>query len=221
MAFVAVAFVALGDARADEKSDMKKAREHYNRGEKAFTAGRFEEAYKEFEAGYAVMPRPAFLLNMAHSERKRGEVRNARALYRKFLVTDPQSKYRAEVEEVLAQLDAVIAAEEPAASSPTSSPTTLAPPPAGAAPPALVTPPAPEAPPPVALQPAAPPPRPALDLAAQPDEPRAEPSRRPVYQRWWFWAAVGGVVAAGAGSALFLLSGDSYTKKGSLGTLGP
>ena len=46
---------------------------------------------------------------MAHAERRRGELKNARTLYRKFLLMEPQSKLRAEVESVLEEIDAALA----------------------------------------------------------------------------------------------------------------
>jgi hypothetical protein len=42
----------------------------------------------------------------------------------------------------------------------------------------------------------------------------------PIYQRWWFWAGVGGAVAIGVAGALWIRSDASYTKTGSIGTLG-
>src|SRR5262249_24747627 len=113
-AFAAVLAAASAAHAADAKETERQAREHYRKGEGAFAAGRFDEAYKEFESGYALAPRPVFILNMAHAERRRGELRNARALYKKFLVVDPQSKYRPEVEQVLQELDSALAAEEAA-----------------------------------------------------------------------------------------------------------
>src|SRR5262245_56142933 len=90
-------------ATAQTDEDVRRAREHYRKGEAAYAAERFDDAYKEFEAGYAIAPKPAFLLNMAHSERRRGELRNARALYLKYLLVEPQSKYRPEVEQVVGE----------------------------------------------------------------------------------------------------------------------
>jgi hypothetical protein len=49
---------------------------------------------------------------------------------------------------------------------------------------------------------------PALDLSARPAPAPEEAS--PVYTRWWFWAIVGGVVAAGVGGAA---AAGLFTKK--------
>jgi hypothetical protein len=100
---------------ADTEEMVRKSREHYKKGEELFGAERYAEAYAEFEAGYAMVPRPLFLLNMAHSDRRRGQLRSASALYKRYLVMEPESKFRPEVESVLAEIDRVIAAEDAAA----------------------------------------------------------------------------------------------------------
>jgi tetratricopeptide (TPR) repeat protein len=172
-----------GAATAQSEDAVQRAREHYRRGEAAYAAERFDDAYREFEEGYALAPKPAFLLNMAHSERRRGQLRNARALYLKYLLVEPQSKYREEVEQVTAELERAIAAEDAARIAAAGQ--------------------LPVSPPPIALT--APP------MPPPPAEPR--------HSRLWIWAAVGGVVLAGAAAAFFLTR-DSYQKSGSLGTLG-
>jgi hypothetical protein len=53
--------------------------------------------------------------------------------------------------------------------------------------------------------------QPAADLTAHPAAASGgEASSRPVYQRWWFWTAVG-VVAIGAGAGAYLLTRPSST----------
>ena len=198
-------------ALAAEADDVQRAREHHKAGDQAFKDGRYLDAYKEWEAGYALSPRPLFLVNMAHAERRRGELKNARTLYRKYLLMEPQSKLRTEVESVLAEIDAALAeVPEAAPTSPSE--------------PAAVTPPAesaPTSPPPGNLlgsptEPAVGPP-PFVSTSLPADEP---PPSRPLYKRWWFWTGVGVVAAAAGGASFFLLRGPGYTRSGSLGTVG-
>jgi hypothetical protein len=195
-------------AQAADAEDVKRAREHHKAGDQAFKEGRYLDAYKEWEAGYALSPRPLFLVNMAHAERRRGELKNARTLYRKFLLMEPQSKLRAEVESVLVEIDDALA-EAPAA-APAPEPVAVTPPAAEPAPP-----------PPAKLlgspnDPAIGPP-PIVSTALPAEEP---PSSPPLYRRWWFWTGVGVVAAAAGGASFFLLRGPGYTKSGSLGTVG-
>ncbi len=67
----------------------QRARRHFLAGKRAFEAKRYAAALKEFEAGYAIDPRPGFLLNMGHASRRMGDLRRARDYYLKFLESDP------------------------------------------------------------------------------------------------------------------------------------
>jgi tetratricopeptide (TPR) repeat protein len=155
---------------------VKQAQAHYRTGEAAFNAGRFEEAIAEWERGYALAPKPLFVVNLAHAERRRGELRKSLALYRRYLLVDPETELRGEVERVIAELERAIAADDEAR-APRTPPRPPAPAPrAEAAAPALVT-------------PAAPPP----DRA---------PS--PLYKRWWVWTAAAAVVGGAAAGAWLL-----------------
>src|SRR5262245_15729101 len=101
-------------AHDGESPAVMQARKHFKTGEEAFKAGDFERARREFEAGYALVPRPGFLLNMAHAERRLGHLRNARSLYEKYLLADPEGKQRDEVMGFIAMLDRAIADEQEA-----------------------------------------------------------------------------------------------------------
>jgi hypothetical protein len=135
-----VLLLGASSTRAAENDDtVRLSRERYKKGEELFSAGRYADAYTEFEAGYALVPRPLFLLNMAHSDRRRGQLRSARALYRRYIVMEPDSKFRAEVESVLQEIETVIASEDAAAKA--SAPPPAPPPPMAIAPKPLPPPP--------------------------------------------------------------------------------
>jgi hypothetical protein len=189
-------------AAAADSAEVRKAREHYKNGDEAFKAGRFEDAYREWEAGYKLSGRALFLLNMAHAERRRGELHNARALYQRYLVVEPETKLRDEVEGVLKEIDAALASE--AATARPSAAAEPAPPPVSS--------------PPLALTP--PPPEPSALVLAPAPERRRDDGETPLYRRWWVWAGAGALVAGGVLTALLVRHGDSYTRDGSLGTIG-
>jgi hypothetical protein len=176
------------DAKAAAAADAS-GRAHFQRGQRLSTSGDYAAAYREFAAGYAVTARPLFLFNMAEAARASGDRARARASYLEFLRVDPTSALAATARARLAELDRAM----------TGSP---APDPAGppSAPPAVAT--APPARP--ELMPLLPPsatrpqpgdgePLPADRLAT-----RREVDRAPVWKKWPFWAAVGGVIAGGA-----------------------
>jgi tetratricopeptide (TPR) repeat protein len=176
-----------------------KARDLYAQGEAAFKAGRYDDALTEFEAGFAAVPRAGFVLNIGHVYRKIGKLRNARSAYKKYLLMEPDSKFRDNVLAVIAEIDSALA-EEDRAESPVVSPArsiALAPPPPTA--PALL-----------AVSPAV--------QARRPDTARSAP----FYRRAWFWVAVGAVVVGGgAGIYLWRRPADvGYQSSGSLGALG-
>jgi tetratricopeptide (TPR) repeat protein len=215
-------------AAPTETDGVKRAREHHKRGVAAFEAGRYEEALREWEAGYKLSPRPLFLLNMGHAERRRGELGNARSLYKRYLLTEPETKLRGEVEAVIKEIDSALEDGRTLPATPAAE--TLTPPapetPAPASPPSIPDGPvetAPAASAPIALPAAAPDPlphvapalvTPAANVAVAPPQPR------PFYRRWWFWTGAGALVAAGVVTALVLRQGDDYSKTGSLGTIG-
>jgi tetratricopeptide (TPR) repeat protein len=183
---VVFALVALGPwppARA-ETPDLRKAREHYRLGKEAYAADRFDDAYREFETGYRLSNRPLFLLNMGHARRRRGDLSEARALYKRFLFLQPDSPYRAEVEALLGQIEEP--QRPPEASPPPVRVVPVTIPAAAAAPPMVAT-----------VVPPAPP---------------------PARTRWWLWA--GAAVVAAVVVGVVARGGDSYTRQGSLGTLG-
>lgn len=197
VALTAFAFPTPRVAAATRESDeVKEAKVHWKHGQDAYDAGRFEEALREFEAGYALVARPAFLLNMAHAARRMGELKRAKGLYKRYLVAEPDSQQKAEVEELLRDIEAKLTVEAaPAAPEEKAVPFPTAP----------------------VRPPAAPEPAPAVLLTAPAPAPASETS--PVYKRWWFWTAAGAVVAA-AGVTAFLLLGADDTEPGMVPTLG-
>jgi tetratricopeptide (TPR) repeat protein len=189
-ALLASAGMVSPPAALAQSAEVREARELFRRGKEAYAAGRFDEAYREFEAGYRLSNRPLFLFNMGYAKRRAGEAGEARALFRRFLELQPDSPHRAEVESALRELE----------------------PPAPAAPAVEAQPPAVSPPPPLL----SPPPPPSVVAVA----PRTPAELPPSPRRWWLWAGAGGAVLAGVLVAFLAHGRDSYTKQGSLGTLG-
>jgi tetratricopeptide (TPR) repeat protein len=229
-----------------ESPEVVSARQHFKAGEKAFNAGDYARALREFETGYALVPRAGFLLNMAHTERRLGHPARARELYQRYLDTDPQSAQRAGVPGLIAELDRTPGASARGEVAPSTPPAGLGGPPPGAVTnPRPAEPAAPETAPESAAsasvteEPPPPEARAAAPLPAAPppaEEPPAvvstAPSRevsdgqsahRPVYKQWWFWAVVG-VVAVGATTTAILATRPAtpaFQDDGSLGRIGP
>ena len=80
------------------------ARAHFVAGQQAYAAGRWEEALRQFELGYALSPRPEFLINFAQAHRKLGQYDRAIVECERFLSTSPPPDVRASAERLLASL---------------------------------------------------------------------------------------------------------------------
>jgi hypothetical protein len=178
--------------------DEAAGRKHYKRGDELFKQGRFLDAAREFEAGYAAAARPIFLINIGHSYRKGGDLRKARSAYEDYLKAEPASLFRPDVEDLIKSIDDVLSASTlPAAPPPSTSP----PPPVLPPPTAVVN--------PTTLPPAAPPApitlAPPVMMEVATSKP-AEPANDSLWKSPWLWTAVGVVVAAGIAGTVYGLS---------------
>lgn len=200
------AFAADSTVNNTEATEQKKARAFFVRGEAAFNAEHYREALAEFEAGYATVPRPGFLINMGHAQRKLGEPHKARALYQKFLQVEPTSPLREDVLAMIAELDGALALEDRAVAPEAPAPA-----------------PAPPVAAPLALEAPAPRETPSEAAVSQDVGPARATSATPIYGRSWFWVAAG-AVAAGVGVGIYAAlrpAGDNFHDVGTFGALRP
>jgi tetratricopeptide (TPR) repeat protein len=175
-----------GVAVAQTNAQLEDARMHHKKAVVHFNLDEWKDAAAEFKEAYRLHSDPLFLFNIGQCYRKLGDQGEALSYYKKYLRTAPHAANRAEVERRVEELEAAMAAASKSREAPP--PNVLAPPDAQDLPRA-----APSLPDFV-------PPPPAAVVATQPLPP--EPA--PVYKRWWFWAGVGGAVAAGVTAAVLL-----------------
>jgi hypothetical protein len=200
----------LRPAHAEMGAAEREARRRFDEAEISYRGGRYAEAVVEYQAGYAAMPLPGFLVNIAQCQRRLGDLKTARATYREFVLVAPDSRLVPEVETLIHRLDVLIADlasggsgasaasvgdnADVHASDPTapSTPLSLSARPPGSDPSLLATP---------------------APTAAAP----AHRSRT----RWWLWGGLAlAAIAGGIATGLALSSSDSTTvHAGSLGTL--
>lgn len=168
--------VAIGSARAE---DNFKA--HYEAGLSHYSSENYEAAIKEFEAAYAIKPRPRLLFNIGQAHRNLGNARAALHYYLLYQALEdaPKPGLKSELEGYIAQMKAIVDqaerarraedrdVEEPSAPASASSSSTIGP----------LTP---------------PPPRLATTAALTTP---AIPPQKSVYRRAWVWGVVGGVAA--------------------------
>jgi len=82
-------------ARADERAQ---AREHYQKGTKAYDLGLYDEAIKEYMEAYRIKDDPAILYNLGQAHRLAGHAADAIRFYKMFLVKVPRTSNRDEVQ---------------------------------------------------------------------------------------------------------------------------
>ncbi len=176
-------------ARADDAF-----KHHYEAGLSFYSSEDYDSAIKEFQAAYALKPRPRLLFNIGQAYRNIGNAKQALHYYLLYqaLESDPKPGLKAELEGYIAQMNSILAQAQQARRaedrdlSPASAGGATATQPLATAPATVHV--APPTPPPATPPPAAT----ATALTWTP--PRAE-SRPPVYKRGWFWGVIGGSAA--------------------------
>ena len=108
-------------AEAGTAAQELQARAHFAAGQDEYARGRWREALREFEAGYALSPRPEFLINFAQAHRKLGEYDAAARECRRYLATSPPPGLAAQAQRLLEQIE-----DERAHAPPTPAPSTPA-----------------------------------------------------------------------------------------------
>lgn len=139
--FIVLALLVASSVARAAPSQEELARSHFVAGEEEYARGRWQEALHEFQLGYALSPRPEFLINFAQVYRKLGDYDAAARECQRYLATAPPSQLAAQAERLLQQIKEEQAKAPPAAPSPQPPPPKPAPPvasPAVVATPAIV-----------------------------------------------------------------------------------
>ncbi len=94
--------LAAPDASPDDRRQAKRA---FDRGQKQFSLGRFEEALASYEAAYEAFPLPGILFNIGQSHRNLGNLDEAIFSFKKYLHLVPDADNREAVESLVRDLD--------------------------------------------------------------------------------------------------------------------
>lgn len=204
------------DKRAEAKAEFEKAQLHYR-------LGRFEEALKSYTRAYELFNAPALLFNIGQCHKNLQNHERAIFFFEGYLREETNAEKRALAEELIAVSRAQLerqrserAKADIAAAAAASAPVTPPPPPE---PPAPAAGGAATAPPSAIVEVEAPPAAPVLIDSPGDAPPPAD--EQPVYQKWWFWTALGTGAALAAGAAIYYATGPTLTllPKGTAGTL--
>ena len=106
---------AAGHAGSDP--DAAQARKRYQTGTRLYAVGEYAKAVEEFKSAYLLKPDPAFLYNIAQSQRMLGELEAAVGSYKSFLRGKPDTPSRKDVEALIAECDKKLAEKKSAAAS--------------------------------------------------------------------------------------------------------
>lgn len=189
-------------ARAGDAAAPSAAPALFGQGAEHFTAGRYAEAAKFFEAALALEDRPSTRFNLAATYERVGDRANASLHYRAYLKTAEDAGDRRVVEAIVRRLEAEIEAAKPV---PAEAPAPAA---MSAAPVAPVAPTAPTAP---AALIVVEPPSPAASLTPPPPVESPPPPPVSLERRMPAYAAFGvAAIAAGAAIALGAAAGRQW-----------
>lgn len=102
-AILALLFAAL-PAHADDLA-TKAAKRHFDRGEKLFALGKFDEALDEYQKAFDAKPIPDFLFNIGQCYRNLGDYQQAIFSFKKYLKLEPDAPDKEKVEKLIDDLE--------------------------------------------------------------------------------------------------------------------
>jgi tetratricopeptide (TPR) repeat protein len=81
------------------------ARRHFERGEKLFALGKFDDALEEYQTAFDAKPLPGFLYNIGQCYRNLGDYDQAIFSFKKYLKLEPEAENRESVERLIEDLE--------------------------------------------------------------------------------------------------------------------
>jgi hypothetical protein len=145
-------------------SNEERARELYEKGNRHFKLGEYDEAIDAFKESYRLSEAPLLLYNLAQAHRLKGSCGQAALLYRNYLRDDPKGPYAAAAKQQLPKMEKCAKEKGQSTEAPPKEPV---PPP--------VEPKPPDPPPPVEPKPA----EPAITTDPRPPQPEIKPELEP------------------------------------------
>jgi tetratricopeptide (TPR) repeat protein len=91
-----------GPAQAKDAAELR-AREQFLKGQKAYAAGKYDEALAAFSEAYGLQPVPGFLFDIAQCHRQLRNYERAAVFYQQYLELSPSKENAAAVRGLLAE----------------------------------------------------------------------------------------------------------------------
>jgi tetratricopeptide (TPR) repeat protein len=103
---------SIGAAGAPGDDDLQsRARMHFQAGETFYKLGNYREAVREWAAGYDLVPKPEFLIDLGQAYRQLDDLEQAHAAFQKYLAEAPASdRRRSEVAQIDRRIQEQLAA---------------------------------------------------------------------------------------------------------------
>ena len=103
---LAVGLVLGARTAAADSAATRTAKRHFERGEKLYALAKFSEALDEYQKAFDARPIPELLFNIGQCYRNLGDYDSAIFSYRKYLTAAPDATNRAQVEQLITELQA-------------------------------------------------------------------------------------------------------------------
>ncbi len=104
LAIASVFLIACGVANADDKA-TRIAQKHFEKAQKLYNVGKFQQALDEYEAAYDAKPLGDFLFNIAQCYRNLEDYDRAIFSFKKYLKEKPDADDRDQVEKFISELE--------------------------------------------------------------------------------------------------------------------
>ncbi len=105
LVFILLVTVLAARVAYAEDPATKSAKRHFDRGQKLFNLGKFDEALDEYQQAYEAKEIPAILFNIGQCYRNLGDYEAAIFSFKKYLKLEPDADNREQVEEYIEELE--------------------------------------------------------------------------------------------------------------------
>jgi tetratricopeptide (TPR) repeat protein len=105
LALLALLFAVAPRTAFAEDPATKAAKRHFDRGEKLFALGRFDDALDEYQKAFDAKPIPDFLFNIGQCYRNLGDYDQAIFSFKKYLKLEPDAPDKEKVDKLISDLE--------------------------------------------------------------------------------------------------------------------
>jgi len=92
-------------------AELREAKKHFRTGEKHYKVGEFDKAAEAYKEAYRLSEKPALLFNIAQAYRHAKNHKEALYFYQGYLRNNPKARNRADVQQLIKELEGLIEAE--------------------------------------------------------------------------------------------------------------